>query len=148
MPKWNLHPHFHCSIIHNSQDVDRWLAKENELCVYIHVYVHVCMYTYYSARRRKAILPLAMTCMTLGRGHRSKWSKDTGSYLFICEPKKKQTHTKSNQICGYQKQGVEGGGVMQRWSECTNSQSEPDKNWGNAQRDECSCLLCGLCESC
>lgn len=45
-----------------------------------------------------------------------------------CGDKKKQTHTKSNQICGYQKQGVEGGGVMQRWSECTNSQSEPDKN--------------------
>ena len=61
-----LHSHVHCSIIHNSQDmettqksINRWMDKENV------VYIHIHIKEYYSAIRRKEILPFLATWMDL-----------------------------------------------------------------------------------
>lgn len=61
-----LYCHVHCSIIHNSQEVEtttwisisRWLDKENV--------VYICIVAFYSGFNKKGILPYVATQMNLG----------------------------------------------------------------------------------
>ena len=61
----------------------------------------------------------------------------TGSNSVIGEPTN-QTHKKLDQICGYQRQGHGGGGLVRRQSKDTNLQLEDKYQGGNVQHDKCN----------
>ena len=66
--KGHMHPHVYSSTINNSQSmeraqmsIDRWMDKENVVCIYL----CVCVCEYYSAIKKNNILPFATMWMEL-----------------------------------------------------------------------------------
>ena len=53
-----MYPNVHCTTIYNSQDmetnlsIDRWMDKEDVVCMYIYIYIEYIVIEYYSAIKR------------------------------------------------------------------------------------------------
>ena len=58
-----MHPHVHCSIIHNSQDMEKSKCPLTDECIKKIWYIYTT--EYYSAIKKNKIMPFAATWMEL-----------------------------------------------------------------------------------